>query len=70
MAELRGLFAPAFGHVMILENLEEPPTEIGRAAHAERWSQGGRGDVIPDLDTTWLHNTHSFMCFLRAPRKS
>jgi ubiquinone/menaquinone biosynthesis C-methylase UbiE len=69
--ELLELFSPYFSSIMILENSLEPPTEEGRKRRNERWTRGAKGTELPrDVDPTWLHNTHSFFCFLKGSQKS
>jgi SAM-dependent methyltransferase len=69
LEELIELFSPSFGEVTILENTSAPETSAGLDMRAKRWGQGHRGDPVPaGVDTTWLHNTHSFFCFARKPR--
>jgi SAM-dependent methyltransferase len=69
-AELLDLFSKYFGEVSIIENSLEPPTSTGRDQRTERWLKGQKGSMVPPgVDTTWLHNTHSFFCFLLQPLK-
>jgi hypothetical protein len=64
------LFSSDFDDVKIIENSLEPPTPTGRAMREKRWLDGRKGGAVPpEIDTAWLHNTHSFFCFLRGPRK-
>jgi 2-polyprenyl-3-methyl-5-hydroxy-6-metoxy-1,4-benzoquinol methylase len=68
--ELLELFSNSFNSITILENLKDPPTEEGRAGRKERWDRGMKGGSLPpEVDLTSLHNTHSFFCFLKQPRK-
>jgi ubiquinone/menaquinone biosynthesis C-methylase UbiE len=67
--ELLELFSPLFNKVTILENLLEPPTQLGKEKREERWKRGFKGGLLPaEVDRTWQHNTHSFFCFLREPK--
>ena len=66
--ELKELFEGDFGGVMILENMAEPETKEGRAMLERRRREGRTGiRTLEDVDTTWLHNSHSFFCFCRMP---
>ena len=69
--ELMELFSAEFDSVRIIENLLDPPTEEGRTRREERWARGQKGGSLsPEIDPTWLHNTHSFSCFLENPKKA
>jgi 2-polyprenyl-3-methyl-5-hydroxy-6-metoxy-1,4-benzoquinol methylase len=65
--ELMALFSGLFKDVKILDNMNEPSTEAGQAMKRERLARGETLAKIEGLDETWLHNTHSFFCFLRQP---
>ena len=68
--ELTALFHQQFGNISILENSAAPPTPTGEQQREQRWLNGHRGTPLPTgIDPTWLHNTHSFFCFARAPKK-
>jgi SAM-dependent methyltransferase len=68
--ELLELFSPLFGGVTVIENSLDPPTAAGLAKRKERWDKGLKGGSLsPEIDRTWLHNTHSFFCFLAKPYK-
>jgi ubiquinone/menaquinone biosynthesis C-methylase UbiE len=68
--ELTELFFDYFEDVTIIENQLEPSTLEGKKAREKRLSDGFKGAVTaPEIDTTWLHNTHSFFCFLKRPEK-
>jgi ubiquinone/menaquinone biosynthesis C-methylase UbiE len=66
--ELRELFLREFEKVTILENTLEPHTKEGKEMRASRIKKGSVGVTTLDgVDTTWLHNTHSFFCFCQHP---
>jgi SAM-dependent methyltransferase len=66
--ELMELFLGHFQKVTILENMLEPPTKLGQAMRTRRIEKGCFGlKTLDNIDTTWLHNTHSFFCFCRQP---
>jgi 2-polyprenyl-3-methyl-5-hydroxy-6-metoxy-1,4-benzoquinol methylase len=68
--ELLALFSCKFGDVTIVENILEPRTLKGQEMRRRRRLEGRTGVNAPaGADTTWLHNTHSFFCFARDPRK-
>jgi ubiquinone/menaquinone biosynthesis C-methylase UbiE len=67
--ELIELFSSYFNDITILENQLDPTTLEGKQARERRFSSGLRGPAnSAGIDTTWLHNTHSFFCFLKAPK--
>ena len=69
--ELLELFSSFFNKVTIIENLLDPPTQLGKEKREERLRRGFKGEPLSaEMDSTWHHNTHSFFCFLREPRKS
>ena len=69
--ELQALFSPHFADAAILNNTEIPTSPIGREQRAERLRNAPPAPALPSgTDTTWLHNTHSFLCFLRKPLHS
>jgi SAM-dependent methyltransferase len=69
--ELEELFSRSFNQVTIYENLLDPLSATGRELREKRWAKGQKGkDMPPEIDTTFRHNTHSFFCFLRDPKKS
>jgi ubiquinone/menaquinone biosynthesis C-methylase UbiE len=66
--ELMKLLSDQFQNVSILENMMEPRTKEGQAMRRKRREEGQVGAVtLRNVDTTWLHNTHSFFCFCREP---
>lgn len=66
--ELMELFQGDFEEIVILENTEEPRTKEGIAMREKRGQEGRVGiRALPDIDMTWLSNTHSFFCFCRRP---
>jgi O-antigen biosynthesis protein len=66
--ELMELFGNAFGEIKILENTLVPSTPEGLRMRDERWASNAKGGPISgDVNTTLLHNTHSFMCLLKMP---
>ncbi|SRR6266571_2114769 len=66
--ELMNLFLDDFQKVSILENINEPHTKEGQAMRKRRREEGRIGvSTLNDIDTTWLHNTHSFFCFCQEP---
>jgi ubiquinone/menaquinone biosynthesis C-methylase UbiE len=67
--ELIELFLGDFQKLAILENTAEPQTKAGQAMRQRRREEGRVGlGTLDDIDTTWLHNTHSFFCFCQEPR--
>jgi 2-polyprenyl-3-methyl-5-hydroxy-6-metoxy-1,4-benzoquinol methylase len=71
--EIRALLEARFGEVVIIENMEEPKDEEQRIKKQVRIAQGDSG-LAPSsplrlfgqpLDSTYLHNPRSFMCFAR-----
>lgn len=72
-SELRDLLSLHLREVAIIETLLEPPTERQRLQRAERIRSGivGFDPRSPirmfgrEIDRTYLHNTHSFLCFAR-----
>jgi 2-polyprenyl-3-methyl-5-hydroxy-6-metoxy-1,4-benzoquinol methylase len=68
--ELLALFSSHFGEVAIIENSLIPPTPTGLQMREKRLLNRKKGDTVPSgVDPTWLHNTHSFFCFLKYPQK-
>jgi SAM-dependent methyltransferase len=75
--ELLEVVGEFFCDCLISENLLAPPTEEGRLLRENRRESGTQGvnlAVNPvlwgqQIDTTWLSNTHSFLCFARTPRR-
>ena len=66
--ELMKLFLDDFQKVSILENMAEPRTNEGQAMRKRRRDEGRVGlNTLKGIDTTWLHNTHSFFCFCQEP---
>jgi 2-polyprenyl-3-methyl-5-hydroxy-6-metoxy-1,4-benzoquinol methylase len=71
--ELHDLLAARFTEVVIIENMEEPKDEEQRVKKQVRRAQGDSGlDPFSSLslfgqpvDSTYLHNSRSFMCFAR-----
>lgn len=69
--ELFELFSPHFNKILILENLLDPPTTLGKQRREERWKRGFKGGSLQsEIDQTWRYNTHSFFCFLEQPQKA
>jgi O-antigen biosynthesis protein len=67
--ELMDLFLGSFRKVMILENMAEPPTKAGQVMRQKRIEEGRVGiRTLANIDSTWLHNTHSFFCFCQDPK--
>ena len=66
--ELTQLFSPYFRELAILENTAMPPTERGRLAKDKRIMMGHIGlQKLDDVDdSTWVHNTHSFLFLPRS----
>jgi SAM-dependent methyltransferase len=70
-AELEALFSTCFAEVSILNNTAIPPSALGREQRAERLRNAPSTPELPfPTDNTWLHNTHSFLCFLRKPLRN
>src|SRR5262249_29062488 len=73
--ELRHMMQECFGACLIVENLHEAPTAEGRRMKKERMAKGEIGIDLSKhpflwekrIDTTWISNTHSFLCFARFP---
>jgi ubiquinone/menaquinone biosynthesis C-methylase UbiE len=67
--ELDELFQDYFQKVVVLENMAEPRENKGQAMRQRREAEGRIGiKSLDGIDTTWLHNTHSFFCFCRRPK--
>jgi SAM-dependent methyltransferase len=74
-ADLRGMLEDFFGEYQISETLLVPPTVAGRHMQEERLKRGEFGISLlresflwgQTIDTTWLSNTHSFLCLAKAP---
>jgi 2-polyprenyl-3-methyl-5-hydroxy-6-metoxy-1,4-benzoquinol methylase len=75
--ELRQIVQEYFSDCLIAENLLTPPTDEGRRRMEERKRTGEIGTNLSvearlwsePIDTTWLSNTHSFLCFAHRPRR-
>jgi hypothetical protein len=71
--QLRDLLKARFGEVVIIENMDEPKDEEQRIKKQLRRAQGDSG-LAPfsplslfgqPVDSTYLHNSRSFVCFAR-----
>jgi len=75
--ELLQIIQEYFSECLICENLLTPTTEEGRRLREARHQRGAAGVDLTRhpwlwgnrVDTTYLCNTHSFICFARHPRR-
>lgn len=73
--ELLPMLVEHFSDCVIAENLLEPATDQGRRMKAERVRRGAFGINLRStetlwgrpIDTTFVSNTHSFICLCRRP---
>jgi 2-polyprenyl-3-methyl-5-hydroxy-6-metoxy-1,4-benzoquinol methylase len=73
--ELLEMVRESYCDCLIAENLLESPTIAGRRMRADRKTRRAEGiDLMKapflwgqHIDTTWVSNTHSFLCFSRHP---
>lgn len=76
--ELSAIVQEFFLECQICENSLAPSTEAGVGARNQRQRRGMLGVDLASrpalwgesVDTRWLSNTHSFICFARGPRRS